>query len=134
MHNHRYTLASLYKNEFSKTAEWVKLLSRHGRRIKTGGYYLNRSNFLSLTCVAGGIVSILFSAILGFPLSLMLIFCFFVFFAALNGRFYALLVREAGPKYILLGPLLNILSHVATIIGIIYAEIILFKTRGQAVF
>ena len=129
MHNHRYTLASLYKNEFSKTAEWVKLLKRHGTRIKTGGYYLNRSNFLSLMCVAGGIVSILFSVILGFPLSFLLICCLFVFFAALNGRFYSLLVREAGQKYIIIGPLLNILSYVAVIAGIIYAEIALFKTR-----
>ncbi len=129
LHNHRYTLAGLYKNEFSKTVEWVKLLMRHDTRIKTGGYYLNRSNFLSLMCVALSIVSILFSAILGFPFSFWLFFCFFVFFVALNSRFYALLVKEAGPKYILLGPLLNILSYVAAITGIIYAQISVFKTR-----
>ena len=130
LHNHCYTLVGLYRNEFSKTVEWVKLLMRHDTRIKTGGYYLNRTNVLSLMCVAGGIVSLLFSAMLGFPLGFLLIFCLFVFFAALNGRFYALLVKEAGPKYILLGPLLNILSYVAAITGIIYAEISVFKTRG----
>ncbi len=130
LHNHRYTLAGLYKNEFSKTVEWVKLLMRQDRRIKTGGYYLNRSNFLSLMGVAGGMASILFSGMVSFPLNFLLIFCFFVFFVLLNSRFYALLVKEAGPKYILLGPLLHILSYVAAITGIIYAGISIFKTRG----
>ncbi len=129
LHNHRYTLTGVYRNEFTKTVEWVKLLKRKKSLIKAGGYYLNRSNILSLAAVALGIACILFSAISGFPLSLMLIFCLFIFFTAFNARFYALLVREAGPKYIIIGPLLNILSYVAVITGVVYAQISLFKTR-----
>ncbi len=129
-HNHKYTFKKLLKNDFLKTAEWLKILfqSRKRKSCKKG-YYLNLRNLLSLLCVFFGLVSMILLPTAGEVrfMHLTLVSCLLVFLAV-NIRFYALLARKGGVIFLLLGPLFHIASSIAAIFGIGYAILNLSKT------
>lgn len=127
-HGHRYTLAGIFKNDFLKTAEWVRVLASGLSIPKANGYYLNVKNFLSLFC-AFAMLTVLPLAVIKGSTFINWMFLFLFVFVALNFTFYAMLVKEAGIKYVFLGPLLHVFSHIAAILGIFYGFFNLFKTR-----